>query len=157
MGRRDRPGGQQSEGRVWQGSLGTTPTEYAASTICRSIEDCFRPALRLGGNAPAFAAPPIDAKSHCQRARQAWTVAAMSLCSDGGADGAAAPSWLRKSTTIHAAPVIAKFCALPAQLMILCGSANGAGSHTSNPKPMSIAVSERDARSAKRPESRAMA
>jgi hypothetical protein len=27
--------------------------------------------------------------------------------------------WLRKSATIHAAPVIAKFCALPAQLIIL--------------------------------------
>lgn len=64
---------------------------------------------------------------------------------------------LRKSTTIHAAPVIAKFCALPAQLIILCGSAKGAGSHTSSPKPTSIAVSNRDARSAERPESRAMA
>jgi hypothetical protein len=65
--------------------------------------------------------------------------------------------WLRKSATIHAAPVIAKFCALPAQLIILCGSAKGAGSHTSSPKPMSIAVSKRDARRAERPESRAMA
>jgi hypothetical protein len=27
--------------------------------------------------------------------------------------------WLRKSATIHTAPVIAKFCALPAQLIIL--------------------------------------
>jgi len=49
---------------------------------------------------------------------------------------------LRKSATIHAAPVIAKFCALPAQLIILCGSAKGAGSHTSRPKPMSIAVKQ---------------
>ena len=65
--------------------------------------------------------------------------------------------WLRKSATIHAAPVIAKFCALPAQLIILYGSANGAGSHTSNPNPMSIAVSKRDASRAERPESRAMA
>ena len=32
----------------------------------------------------------------------------------------AEPFWLRKSATIHAAPAIAKFCALPAQLIILC-------------------------------------
>ncbi len=63
---------------------------------------------------------------------------------------------LRKSATIQAAPVIAKFCALPAQLINLCGSAKGAGSHTSSPKPMSIAVSKREARRAERPESRAM-
>ena len=65
--------------------------------------------------------------------------------------------WLRKSATIHAAPVIARFCALPTQLNILSGSTKGAGSHTNNPKPMSIAVSKRDARRAERPESRAMA
>jgi len=65
--------------------------------------------------------------------------------------------WLRKSVTIHAAPVIAKFCALPAQLTILCGSTKGAGSHTSSPNPMSITVSKRDARRAERPESKAMA
>ena len=59
--------------------------------------------------------------------------------------------------TIHAAPAIAKFYALPAQLIILCGSAKGAGSHTSRPKPMSMAVSKRAARRAERPESRAMA
>jgi len=65
--------------------------------------------------------------------------------------------WLRKSVTIHAAPVIARFSALPAQLISLWGSANGAGSHTSNPKPISIAVSNRDVRRAERPDSSAMA
>ena len=64
---------------------------------------------------------------------------------------------LRKSATIQLAPVIAQFCALPAQFISLWGSANGAGSHTSNPKPTSIAVSNRDASRAKRPESKAMA
>ena len=65
--------------------------------------------------------------------------------------------WLRKSATIHAAPVIARFCALPAQLISLCGSVNGAGIHTSNPKPISIAVRSRDASRAKRMVSSAMA
>jgi hypothetical protein len=46
--------------------------------------------------------------------------------------------WLRKSATIQAAPVIARFCALPAQLISLCGSARGAGSHASKPKPIIV-------------------
>src|SRR5215469_1440196 len=63
----------------------------------------------------------------------------------------------RKSATTHAAPAIARFSAFPAQLISLCGSAKGAGNHTKNPNPINIAVSNRDAQRAERPESKAIA
>ena len=64
---------------------------------------------------------------------------------------------VRKSATTQAAPVIARFCALPAQLNSLWASAKSVGNHTSSAKPTSINVSNREARRAACPESKAMA
>ena len=112
-------------------------------------EECMTLCASSGINPEAICSGSRQGRMRFPRCEDAWAPHSVAV--------EAERFWLRKSVTIHAAPVIARFCALPAQLIILCGSAKGAGSHTSKPKPISMAVSNRDAIRAERRESSATA